>query len=117
MRRKTLIATLLPLAALSAAAHANCDTGAALRQTSAAANPQSMQQQMTRMHDLMHRQQATQDPAERERLQQEHAQLMQEHMRTMNTGMQDMAAQKRAMQSASEPNTAAVGAGPAGGEK
>lgn len=116
--KSILIATLFPFAVMGAAApaaanNADCDTGAALRQTSAATDPQHMQQQMTRMHELMHRMQTTDDSAERLRLQQEHAQLVQENMRTMG-----MAMQKNAMQSASAPSeSAAVGSGAAGSEK
>lgn len=50
-------------------------------------NTRQMQDQMLKMHDLMHRIQASKDPAEREKLRQEHARLMNEQMQMMMSMM------------------------------
>ncbi|MBI5752145.1 MAG: hypothetical protein HZA59_08390 [Hydrogenophilales bacterium] len=47
-----------------------------------------MQENLMKMHDLMHKIHDTKDPKEREKLMQEHMQMMQEHMKMMH-GMMD----------------------------
>lgn len=51
---------------------------------------EQMQQQMFKMHALMHRIEAEKDPAKRQKLQQEHLRLMQEHMQGMMPMMMSM---------------------------
>lgn len=58
------------------------DVKASTGKSAGAVSPQ-MQENMMKMHDLMHKIRDTQDPQERGKLMQEHMQMMQEHMKTM----------------------------------
>lgn len=52
---------------------------------------EKMQENMLRMHELMHKIMDAKDPQERERLMQEHATMMQDNMRMMHGMMGDCA--------------------------
>jgi hypothetical protein len=94
-----LAGVLLVPAAYGVDEHHSEKAAAGAKAPRAAASPQAgdksvarMQEHMKKMQDIMARMQKTTDPAERQKLMNEHTQAMQEGMKTMRTSamMQDM---------------------------